>query len=289
MFRTILKLWLFSFLLTRQGLAQSVSLQAPPDVSAGSAFALKTTGGGSATLYLLGPNHILKKNAELGGELQIAGSDVSASGMYQAVVCLSDECASKEFYVHPAPPARLSFLVHPSRVPVSAPNAINATAIVLDHFQNTVLVPSPVEFHFSLAGTAPFTRKEMTTRGIAWLQMGSTAKQGLLQVVASVGDISEPRVIRQVASEACGLRMSATSNARNVRVQTDLIRDCSGNPLPDGTIVSFTKIDRAGRSTVDTPIKKGIAAAQFSVAGPARISIACGVVLGNEISVGGGQ
>ena len=102
-----------------------------------------------------------------------------------------------------------------------------------------------------------------------------------------MGEIAELRVIQQVAFEACGLRMTATSNSGNVRVQTDPIRDCSGNPLPDGTIVSFTKTDQTGRSTVDTPIKKGIATAQFSVAGPARISLACGVVLGNEISIGG--
>jgi len=30
-------------------------------------------------------------------------------------------------------------------------------------------------------------------------------------------------------------------------------------------VVSFTKVDDAGRSTVDTPIKKGIARAQFAV------------------------
>src|SRR5215475_9982515 len=289
MFVTMFNRWLLIAFLASPALAQSVSMQAPSDAAAGNAVALKTTGSGSATFYLLGPSHTLKKNIELGGELQIAGSDVSTSGLYHAIVCVSGECASKEFYVRPGPPARLSFLVHPSRVPVSAPNAINATTIVLDPYQNTVLVPSPVEFHFSLAGTSAFTRKQTTTRGIAWLQMGSTAKQGPLEVVASIGDISEPRVIRQVASEACGLRMSASSNSRNVRVQTDPIRDCSGNPLPDGTIVSFTKIDQGGRSTVDTPIKKGIAAAQLSVTGPARISIACGVVLGNEISVGGGQ
>jgi len=70
-------------------------------------------------------------------------------------------------------------------------------------------------------------------------------------------------------------------------LETDPIRDCSGNPVPDGTVVSFTKVDDAGRSTVDTPIKKGIARAQFAVSGRARISVACGVVLGNEISVEG--
>jgi hypothetical protein len=43
----------------------------------------------------------------------------------------------------------------------------------------------------------------------------------------------------------------------------------------------------AGRSTVDTPLKKGVANAQFTLSGRARISVACGVVLGNEVSIGG--
>ena len=283
----IFKLRVVMVLLAVPALGQSIGVRAPSSVSAGSSFSITTTGSGSGTFYLLGPNHVLKQTIQFGHELQISGTDIPASGSYQAIACDSDGCANAVFYVRPATPARLSFLVHPSRVPVSATNAINATALVFDRFQDTVLDPTPVEFHFSPAGAASYTRSQTTNRGIAWLQMGSSAKQGPLQVVASMGETAEARVIQQVASEACGLRMTASSSVRNVRVQTDPIRDCSGNPLPDGTIVSFTKIDQAGRSTVDTPIKKGIATAQFSVSGLARISLACGVVLGNEISVGG--
>jgi hypothetical protein len=284
-----LKNWLLVVALAVSALGQSANLRAPSDVAAGNAFSIASSGSGNGTFYLVGPNHVLKQSVRLGQDIQVSGADVPASGMYQAVACGSDGCTSADFYIRPAAPARLSFLVHPSRVPVSAANAINATALVFDRFQDTILRPTPVEFRFSPASAASYTRKETTNRGIAWLQMGSLAKQGALQVVASVGEIGEPRVIQQVASEACGLRMTATSNSANVRVQTDPIRDCSGNPLPDGTIVSFTKTDQAGRSTVDTPIKRGIATAQFTLAGPARISLACGVVLGNEISIGGRQ
>jgi len=38
---------------------------------------------------------------------------------------------------------------------------------------------------------------------------------------------------------------------------------------------------------VETPIKKGIARGQFSVDGRAQISVACGVVLGNDVAVNG--
>jgi hypothetical protein len=188
--------------------------------------------------------------------------------------------------VLPAKPARLAFLLHPSRVPVSTPNAVNGTALVSDRYHNTVLAPAKVDFHLSL-GEESSTRSVQTGRGIAWFEMGSRPKQGALQVVASIDNTEEPRVIQQVASEACGLRISAAPAGRLVELQTDPIRDCAGNPLPDGTIVSFTKTDSAGKSTVDTPIKKDKATAQFELSGPAHISVACGVVVGNELTLGG--
>jgi hypothetical protein len=268
-------------------MGQSTALRAPSSVSAGSSFSIATSGNGAATFYLLGPSHVVKRTIQLGQDLQILGSDVVVSGSYHAVACDSNGCANADFQVFPSSPARLSFLVHPSRVPVSAANAINATALVFDRFDNTVLERTNVEFHFSSAAGSTFERSVPTVRGVAWLQMGSTPKQGPLRVVASVGDTAEARIIQQVASEACGLRVQATSGSRMVMLRTEPVRDCGGNPLPDGTVVSFTKVDGAGRSTVDTPIKKGVASAQFAVTGRARISVACGVVLGNEISVGG--
>jgi len=101
-----------------------------------------------------------------------------------------------------ASPARFSFLVHPSRVPVNTANAINATALVFDRFENTVLEPSSVAFRFSPGVGEPFNRRVPTELGIAWLQMGSTSDRSL-RVLASVGESAETRVIQQVASEAC--------------------------------------------------------------------------------------
>jgi hypothetical protein len=108
-----------------------------------------------------------------------------------------------------------------------------------------------------------------------------------VQVTAAIGGVEEARVIQQVAAEACGLRMKAVTSGNNVTLETDPVRDCSGNALPDGTVVSFTKIDKAGKSTVDTPIKKGIARVQLSVQGPTQVSVACGVVIGNEVALNG--
>jgi hypothetical protein len=268
--------------------AQDDMLHAPKTVRAGSSFNISTSGQGSATFYLVGPSRVAKRSIQLGQDIPIAGNDVATSGTYQAIAC-SSSCSSTVFQVLPANPARLSFLLHPSRVPVSNGNAINATAFVFDRYRNTVLSPAKVDFHITLPDGPNMTRTGQTTRGIAWFEMGSSPKQGRLQIVASIGDANEPRVIQQVASDACRLHMTATPSGRIVKLETDPIRDCAGNPLPDGTIVSFTKVDNAGRSTVDTPIKKDKAAAQFQLSGNARISVACGVALGNELSVGGRQ
>jgi hypothetical protein len=266
--------------------AQEGALHAPKTVTAGNSFPILTAGQGSATFYLLGVGHVTKRTIQLGQEVIVPASDITISGTYQAIAC-SSSCSSATFQVLPAAPARLSFLLHPSRVPVSNGDAINATTLVFDRYRNTVLSPAKAEFHITLPDGPTMTRIAQTTRGIIWFQMGSTSKQGRLQIVASIAEVSEPRVIQQVASDACHLRMNAASAGRYVKLETDPIRDCAGNPLPDGTIVSFTKIDNAGRSTVDTPIKKDKASAQFEVSGNARISVACGVALGNELSVGG--
>jgi hypothetical protein len=72
-------------------------------------------------------------------------------------------------------------------------------------------------------------------------------------------------------------------------VETDPVRDCSGNPVPDGTIVTFTSVDPNGRTTVDAVIKRGVARAELPPASQANISVASGVVVGNEIRWGGGR
>jgi hypothetical protein len=189
--------------------------------------------------------------------------------------------------VKAAQPAHLSFFLHPSRVPVSTPNSIDATAFVFDQFYNLVLAPSTVNFKITPASGAAFSRQVPTKRGVAWLRTDSTRNEGRVQVTAVSGNVQEPRVVQQVATEACGLRVKALPSGKTVTLETDPVRDCSGNALPDGTVVSFTTIDRNGKSTVDTPIKKGVAKTQVSIQGPAHVTVACGVVVGNEVSVSG--
>ena len=46
---------------------------------------------------------------------------------------------------------------------------------------------------------------------------------------------------------------------QSLELQTNPVRDCSGNAIPDGTIVTFTENYAGTQSTVDVPLKRGIA------------------------------
>jgi hypothetical protein len=263
--------------------AEAAELNVPDHVTAGSVFSISATGSGSATFYLLGPGHAAKRQVQLGSEIRITADDIQTAGRYVAIACGSDGCSSAAFFVTASDPAKISFLLHPSRVPVADRDAINATAFVFDRYYNPVLKTVTVDFQIVPKNGKPFTQAVKAARGVAWMRMSSTPKEGPVKVIASLGEASEPRVIQQVASEACHLRIKATRTAKGVLVETDPVRDCSGNAVPDGTIVSFTAVDASGKSTVDAPIKKGVARTQFPISGRATISVASGVVIGNEI------
>ena len=286
------KIFSFAVLLTTLAVyawAQEPVLKAPGAVPAGQSVKLATQGQGSATFYLVGPSRVVKRKISLGEEIEIAAEDLKTAGRYEAIACNGGNCGNTQFNVTSSQPTQLIFFLHPSRVPVSSGNAVNATALVLDREKNIVLSPAKVNFTIDLPDGSSSTRTVPATRGIASFAMDSRSRQGKVQVTASLDDVSEPRVIQQVAAEACALRMTASPAGRFVTFQTDPIRDCGGNPLPDGTIVSFTKSDSTGRSTVDSPIKKDRAVARFEVTGPAKVSVACGVVVGNELSLGGAR
>jgi hypothetical protein len=267
--------------------AGAAELRVPATVEAGQSFSIPAEGSGQATFYLFGPDHVVKRSVALGSDVTIQSSDVRAAGRYRAILCDSSSCTSAVFQVEAAKPAHLSFFLRPSRVPVSTPQSIDATAFVFDQYFNLVLTPAAVDFQITPASGAGFSRQSSARHGVAWLRLDSTPHEGRVQVTAVSDKTEEARVIQQVAAEACGLRMKAIPSGNTVTLETDPVRDCSGNALPDGTVVSFTKVDREGKSTVDTPIKKGIARVQFGLHGPAQIGVACGVVLGNDVALNG--
>jgi hypothetical protein len=283
--RTRLTALLVCFLFV--ALVQAAELRPPAQARAGTPFSIVSSGAGEGTFYLIGPAQISKRKVN-GGEISVQADEVEQSGTYTAILC-ADQCTSVHFYVHPAQASRLSLLVHPSRVPVAASNAISAVAFVFDRFHNLVLSPQKVDFKVMPPEGTAISQSKTTANGAAWIRITSARKGGPAKVGASIGDVAEMRVVQQVASDACNLRIKAIPGPKGISVETDPVRDCSGNFVPDGTVVSFTKTDSSGKTTVDAPIKRGVARVEMAVSGPARISVASGVVNGNELSLGGAR
>lgn len=268
-------------------LAGAQNLTVPTDATAGESVSIPTSGSGSATAYVFGPGTALKQKVDLGQPLKIQGDQVKRTGRY-TVIIEGDQNASGSFFVAPAKLENIAFLARPSRVPASRKDVITGSAYLFDKFNNLVIEKYPVKFDLAIAGTPAATRTEDSKNGIAWVKMDSGKKAGTAQFTASANGASVQRVVQETASDPCTIRMKAEpAKNGNILVETDPIRDCAGNPVPDGTIVTFTSTDQSGRSTVDARIKRGIAQAELPSSPNATLSVAAGVVLGNEIHWGG--
>ncbi len=264
---------------------QAAALKVPATVTAGSGLAIPTSGSGEATVYVVGPGTAIKKKVQLGQNVQLTADELKNAGRYMV---FDDGGNNATFFVTAGPVGSIAFLARPSRVPAATLNVISGTAFIFDKYQNLVMHPEPVKFELDADGVS-VDRTETAHNGIAYTKLDSSRKEGAAQFVASSGSASVRRVVQEVASDPCNIRMRAERDKNGILVQTDPIRDCAGNPVPDGTIVTFTSMDTHGKSTVDARIKRGVAQAQLPASGGATISVAAGVVVGNEIRWGGGQ
>lgn len=264
---------------------RAAELKVPATVTAGTDLSIPTSGSGEGTLYVFGPGIASKRKIQLGQTVQLSGDDLKDAGRYVVSIDGNDSAA---FFVTAAPVNSIAFLARPSRVPADRPGVISGTAFLFDKYQNLVLQAQPVKFELTVNGQTA-SRTASSKDGVAYAKLDSSKKEGAAQLVASAGPASVRRVVQEVASDPCNIRMRAQPIKNGILVQTDPIRDCAGNPVPDGTIVTFTSTDPNGKSTVDARIKRGIAQAELPNSNNATISVAAGVVVGNEIHWGGGQ
>jgi hypothetical protein len=269
--------------------AHGSELKVPERVEAGAGLSIPTSGSGEATLYLIGPANSVTRTVKLGTEIRIAPEEVQTAGRYVVILGSGASAARASFWVTPAQTARMSFIARPSRLPVAVNNGISGVVYVFDKFHNLVVQPQQVRFKFSVAGSQEVTHSVPTKYGMAWITLDSSRKVGPAQFLATAGDATERRVVQEVAADPCNLRIRAQPSKQGIEVETEPIRDCSGNSVPDGTIVTFTAVSPHGKSSVDARIKKGVAKAELPNLRDATISVAAGVVMGNEIHVGGGE
>jgi len=262
----------------------AAELNVPASVAAGSGLTIPSSGSGSATLYLIGPGTAIKRTVQLGQEIRLSAEELQNAGRY--VIALDGNSAT--FFVTAGAAQSIAFLARPSRVPADTPNVVSGTAFLFDKYQNLVLAPQPVKFELTVNGQTE-SRSDTTKNGVAFAKLDSSRKEGPAQFVASSGAASVRRVVQVVASDPCSLRMTAARDKNGILARTDPIHDCAGNPVPDGTIVTFTSTEAKGKSTVDARIKQGVAQAELPASNNATISVASGVVVGNEIQWRGGQ
>jgi len=228
----------------------------------------------------------MKRDIQLGQNIDITAKDVQSAGRYVAIIC-SGECSSAGFFVAPAEPASLAFLVHPSRAPVGLNDVISGVAFPFDQFHNLVLTPTMIQFQLAAKGTTPNSRAVETHSGVAWFRTNSGKSAGPLQITVSLSDVNARRVVQQVASDPCNLRIKGQRTVKGIQVETEPVRDCSGNPVPDGTIVTFTAKNGDDVSFVDAPVKQDVARATLLAKGAVVVSAASGVATGNELRIGG--
>jgi hypothetical protein len=283
-------LCVFVTFLVGTGSALASDLRLPDKVFAGEDAAIQTSGNGNATLYVVGPGTAIKRGIKLGDVVQLKSEELRKAGYYQVVVKTGDGDSSKQLYVAPAAAEKINFLARPSRVPVGQPKVIAGTAFVFDQYDNLVVAPTPVTFNLSVPGAVIKVEHTTTKEGVAYLQTGSGTKAGPGQFIVTVGNNSVRRVVEETAADPCDLRFKVHEEKEGLIAETDPVRDCSGNAVPDGTIVTFISTEPGkGRSTVDARIKKGTARAVLPPVPGATISVASGVVLGNEVRWGGGE
>ena len=115
-------------------------------------------------------------------------------------------------------------------MPADTPNVVTGTAFVFDKYQNLVLQPQPVKFELTVNGQT-VSRTENTKNGVAFAKLDSSRKEGPAQFVASSGSASVRRVVQEVASDPCSIRMTAVRDKNGILARTEPIHDCAGNPV----------------------------------------------------------
>jgi len=264
--------------------AQNETLQLPKRVEAGSPFSIENASGGDATLYIIGPGQVLKRDIKAGGAAYFEAKSLYSAGHYIAVLSDNSGVKTGSFDVTPASaPDKLSFLASPSRLPVGVHHGIGGAVYVFDAYGNLITAPKAVSFELASPSGATQQDHATTSIGRAWTQMDSTSQQGTSKFVAHVGQVTSERIIRQVPGDPCTLKMKAQQSGQLLQLQTDPVRDCSGNAVPDGTVITFTETYPGGQSTVDVPLKRDVAEVKMPLHSGAKFTVASGVVLGNQI------
>src|SRR5215467_6534787 len=248
--------WCFALALLGQMSFAQATLRVPKSIEAGSGAKFETSGSGTATVYVVGPGQVLSRTVQLGQELTLAPEETQNAGHYTAFLGGSEHQAFDFDIVPVKKPTTVTFLAKPSRLPVDVTNGISGVTYLFDAFANLIVEPLPVSFQVQGSSGKGETKTVTTRYGVAWVRMNSATSAGAAQLEASAAGLSQKRVVQQVPGDPCNINMTAKA-AKDDRVvlETAPVKDCRGNPVPDGTIVTFSETANGTQSTVDVPLK----------------------------------
>jgi subtilisin family serine protease/protocatechuate 3,4-dioxygenase beta subunit len=196
-------------------------------------------------------------------------STVAGLAKVTATVGLSSTTAQVTFT--PGPPTNLSLIAAPSTLPVGNLSALTAT--VTDQFGNPVVNGTAVSFTTNLGSASPVTR--VTTNGVATATLSSTLP-GTAVVTATVGSLNATRLVTFTPGPPTNLSLAAapsTLQVGNLSALTATVADQFGNPVANGTVVSFTT-NLGSVSPITRVTTNGVATATLSstVAGLATVT-----------------
>ena len=288
--KILLTLWLGLAISIFEARAQTGALTLPRTLKAGAMLSVPTSGTGEGVLYIVGPMQVLKRTLQLGDTVVFHEGELHNAGRYTAFLEGPSLTQITDFdVVAEAEPASISFLAKPSRLPVNLPDGISGVAYLFDAFHNLILEPTQVSFQLSETGGATQKRLVVGRSGAAWVQMPSGPKAEIAQFLATARGITEKRIVQEVPGDPCLIKMTARQAGDQIVLETEPLRDCRGNSVADGTVVTFTETYQDTQCTVDAPLKHGIARALVPAYSGSVISVASGVVMGNEIRYQAGR
>jgi serine protease len=175
----------------------------------------------------------------------------------------------------PGPPANLSLAAAPSTLPVDDLSALTAT--VTDQFGNPVADGVVVSFTTSF-GTLS-SNSATTVNGAATATLSSTLP-GTAVVTATVGGLSATALVTFTPGAPANLALVAapsTLQVGHLSVLTATVTDQFGNPVADGTLVSFSTNLGVATPAIAATVN-GVATATLSstVAGLATVTATVG-------------
>lgn len=237
-------------------------LLAPAQIVAGGTLGVQVSAPAAAdgqpvTLLLIdsyGPH--LHRSALAGRAVSfvLSGEQTQYAGAVTLVAQAGDAQARAPLTILPGPPADpVTPLVGPRSVPVGGTHWTMLAAVPFDSYGNPVADGTQLAFRILHPDERLETKRAAVQNLVAWSSVYSSNVAGRSRVSVVAGDAHGPDVtFLEVPGWPTGVDISASprdvpaDGHQLVTLRTGVIRDTYGNPMEDGTLVTFVVRTPAG-------------------------------------------